>query len=154
MPAIAVGLGVGNTVMTSALSKAVDRREVGGVLGIQTSIMSLARVVGPIAGGFLLERAEVWSPGVLAGGLALVMAPYAWRVLCVRPGRRACDEESAEAAWRAACRRRTARSTARTTSSTMRYGDGQWHEGPPVPVSGGAAVRAEPDHGQVDERPY
>ncbi|MDZ4178547.1 MAG: MFS transporter [Coriobacteriia bacterium] len=97
MPAIAVGLGVGNTVMTSALTKAVSRREVGGVLGIQTSVMSLGRVAGPIIGGWLLQRYAVWSPGVLAGGLALVMAPYAWRTLCIRPGSKACDEEDVAA---------------------------------------------------------
>ncbi len=95
MPAIALGLGVGNTVLTSALSKAVDRREVGGLLGIQTSIMSLARVGAPVIGGLLLERAAVWTPGALAAALTLVAAPYAWRVLCVLPGRRACAEEEA-----------------------------------------------------------
>ena len=98
MPFIAVGLGVGNTVMTSALTKAVSRSEVGGVLGIQTSIMSLARVIGPILGGLLLERSTVWSPGALAGGLALLMVPYAWRVLCLRPGRRSCEEPDEEEA--------------------------------------------------------
>lgn len=154
MPAIAVGLGVGNTVMTSALSKAVDRREVGGVLGIQTSIMSLARVVGPIVGGLLLDRAEVWSPGVLAGGLALVMVPYAWRVLCVRPGRRACDEESAEVGLAGGVPAAHGADHGPHDEQHERYGDGQRHEGPPVPVSGGATVRTEPDHGQIDERPY
>lgn len=92
MPALSLGLGVNNTIMSSALSKAVHRDEVGGILGIQTSIQSLARVIGPILGGFLLERAPVWSPGVVAGALSLAMVPYAWKTLCIRPGRRACDE--------------------------------------------------------------
>lgn len=145
MPAIAVGLGVGNTVMTSALSKAVDRREVGGVLGIQTSIMSLARVLGPILGGFMLERSEVWSPGVLAGALSLAMAPYAWRVLCIRPGRRACDEESAGVGTPGAASADPAHDGA--DGQDDEGGDGaQRQERPPVPVSGGAAVRTEPDH--------
>jgi len=95
MPAISVGLAVTNTVMTSALTKAVDRDEVGGILGIQTSIQSFARVIGPIAGGFLLERAPVWSPGLLAGILGLAMVPFAYKALCIRPGRRACEEEAA-----------------------------------------------------------
>ena len=96
MPAISVGLAVSNTVLTSALTKAVRRSEVGGVLGIQTSVQSFARVLGPVIGGILLERAAVWTPGVVSGALALVMVPYAWRTLCIRPGRRACEEPAAE----------------------------------------------------------
>jgi DHA1 family tetracycline resistance protein-like MFS transporter len=92
MPAISLGLAVNNTTLTSALTKAVDRDEVGGILGIQTSIQSFGRVLGPVIGGFLLERATVWSPGVLAGVLWLVMVPYARKVLCIRPGQRACTE--------------------------------------------------------------
>lgn len=92
VPPLALGLAVSQTVMTSALSKAVDADEVGGVLGAQTSIMSLTRVVAPILGGFLLEHATVWSPGLLAGLLALAMVPYAWRTLCLVPGRDSCQE--------------------------------------------------------------
>lgn len=89
---LSLGLAVGQTVMTSALSKAVDADEVGGVLGTQTSIMSLTRVIAPIIGGFLLERTTVWAPGVLAGVLTLGMVPFAWRTLCLVPGRDSCEE--------------------------------------------------------------
>ena len=89
---LSFGLAVGQTVMTSALSKAVDADEVGGVLGVQTSVMSLTRVVAPVLGGYLLEHATTWSPGVLAGVLTLVMLPYAWRTLCLVPGRDSCAE--------------------------------------------------------------
>lgn len=92
-PPLALGLAVGQTVMTSALSKAVPIGEVGGVLGVQTSIMSLTRVVAPVIGGFLLERATVWSPGVLAGVLTLAVLPFAWRTLCVQPGRNSCEDD-------------------------------------------------------------
>jgi DHA1 family tetracycline resistance protein-like MFS transporter len=98
VPPLSFGLAVGQTVMTSALSKAVGREEVGGVLGVQTSIMSLTRVFGPVIGGFLLQRAAVWTPGVFAGVVTLGVVPYAWRTLCLRPGHPACedDEEPAE----------------------------------------------------------
>ncbi|MDO8847115.1 MAG: MFS transporter [Coriobacteriia bacterium] len=94
---LSLGLAVSSTVMTSALSKAVGADEVGGVLGAQTSIMSLTRVVAPIIGGFLLQHATVWSPGLLAGLLTLAMAPYAWRTLCLAPGRSSCEESFDEA---------------------------------------------------------
>jgi len=91
IPPLSLGLAVSQTVMTSALSKAVDADEVDGVLGAQTSIMSLTRVVAPIIGGVLLERATVWSPGLLAGVLSLLMVPYAWKTLCLVPGRDSCE---------------------------------------------------------------
>lgn len=89
---LSVGLAVTQTVMTSALSKAVHPDEVGSVLGVQTSIMSLTRVVAPVIGGYLLQHTTVWAPGVAAGVLALAVVPYAWRTLCVVPGRISCEE--------------------------------------------------------------
>lgn len=91
VPPLAFGLAVGQTVMTSALSKAVGRDEVGGVLGIQTSIMSLTRVIAPVIGGLLLGQIATWAPGLFAGLLTLAVLPYAWRTLCVVPGRASCD---------------------------------------------------------------
>jgi len=91
IPPLAFGLAVGQTTMTSMLSKSVGRDEVGSVLGIQTSIMSLTRVIAPIIGGFLLERTTVWAPGVLAGVLTLAVAPFAFKSLCLAPGRASCE---------------------------------------------------------------
>ncbi|MHB1018030.1 MAG: MFS transporter [Coriobacteriia bacterium] len=91
IPPLAFGLAVGQTTMTSMLSKSVGRDEVGSVLGIQTSIMSLTRVVAPIIGGFLLQNAAVWSPGLLAGLLTLAVAPFAFKALCLVPGRNSCE---------------------------------------------------------------
>jgi DHA1 family tetracycline resistance protein-like MFS transporter len=90
---LSFGLAIGQTVMTSALTKAVGRDEVGAVLGLQTSIMSLTRVIAPIVGGVLLERTTVWSPGLLAGALTLATLPWAYRTLCVRPGRASCEAD-------------------------------------------------------------
>lgn len=91
VPPLAFGLAVGQTVMTSALSKAVGRDEVGGVLGIQTSIMSLTRVIAPVVGGLLLGQVATWAPGLFAGLLSLAVVPYAWKTLCVAPGRASCE---------------------------------------------------------------
>ncbi|MBN2247640.1 MAG: MFS transporter [Coriobacteriia bacterium] len=91
IPPLAFGLAVGQTTMTSMLSKSVGRDEVGSVLGIQTSLMSLTRVLAPIIGGFLLEHATVWSPGLLAGILTLAVAPFAFKTLCLAPGRDSCE---------------------------------------------------------------
>ncbi len=68
---MALSGGVLNTVLQSAISKSVDREEVGGMLGISSSLEAFTRVIAPTVGGFLLEKLGVWSPGVFS---ALLMA--------------------------------------------------------------------------------
>ena len=55
--------GVLNTVLSSALTKAVEPQEIGGILGLSASIESATRVIAPTLGGLLLERLGAWSPG-------------------------------------------------------------------------------------------
>ena len=96
MPALSFGLAVTNTILTSALTKSVHHDEVGGILGIQTSVQSLTRIPAPIVAGYLIGSVAVWAPGVLAGLLTAAAVPYAYRTLCWRPGQKACvDEELA-----------------------------------------------------------
>ncbi len=102
-----------------------------------------ARVNGLLLGyvGVLTVLVQV----VLAGALSLAMAPYELRVLCIRPGRRACDEESAAVGTPGAAPADPAHDGA--DGQDDEDGDGaERQERPPVPVSGGAAVGAEPDH--------
>jgi len=98
MPALSLGLAVGNTVTTSALTKAVHHDEVGGILGLNTSIQSLTRIPAAFIPGALLQYSTTWSPGVLAGVITAGTAVFAARTLCWKPGQGACDEEAAETA--------------------------------------------------------
>jgi DHA1 family tetracycline resistance protein-like MFS transporter len=66
---LSLGGGMLNTVINSAITKAVDREEIGGTLGISTSLESVSRVIAPSAGGFLLENLGAWAPGVVSAGL-------------------------------------------------------------------------------------
>lgn len=73
--------GVLNTVTNSALTKAVAAEDVGGTLGLSTSLDSLTRVVAPAIGGFLLDQLGTWalgSSGALITGWVLF---YVWRCL-------------------------------------------------------------------------
>jgi len=79
---LAVAGGVLNTVIQSSITKSVLRQEVGGILGVATSLESLTRVIAPIAGGYLLQGLGLWAPGVFSAILmawALVLA-Y-WRIV-------------------------------------------------------------------------
>jgi DHA1 family tetracycline resistance protein-like MFS transporter len=68
---LALSGGVLNTVIQSAISKSVSREEVGGILGITTSLEAVTRVIAPSVGGYLLQNLGFWAPGVFS---ALLMA--------------------------------------------------------------------------------
>ena len=77
--------GILNTVINSALTKAVTPDEIGGTLGISASLESMTRVIAPIMGGYLLGQVGGIGPGLFT---ALVMAGvvwFAWQRLIVNP---------------------------------------------------------------------
>jgi DHA1 family tetracycline resistance protein-like MFS transporter len=84
------GIAVGNSLMTPTLnglaSKSVDAAWQGRMLGAMSSVASLARIVGPVLGGWLLSldseywahygRSPYWTSGVImlvALGVALTI---------------------------------------------------------------------------------
>jgi DHA1 family tetracycline resistance protein-like MFS transporter len=85
MAPTAVAGGLLNTILTSTLTKAVEPQEVGGIIGISTSIESLTRVIAPILGGYLLVAFGAWAPGlfgaIILGGLSL----YVWNKIYNHP---------------------------------------------------------------------
>ena len=77
MPILSFGGGVTGPVLTSLISKSVDRTEVGGMLGISTSVDSLSRVVAPILGNALL----IFGSGLPSlVGAAILLIPIALAV--------------------------------------------------------------------------
>lgn len=82
---LAISGGILNTVINGALTKSVYPEEVGGTLGIATSLESLTRVVAPSLGGVLLGRLGAWAPGVFGTLVMAWVSTYAWRRLIVRP---------------------------------------------------------------------
>jgi DHA1 family tetracycline resistance protein-like MFS transporter len=79
---LAVAGGVLNTVIQSVITKSVSRQEVGGILGITTSLEAVTRVIAPSAGGYLLQNLGLWAPGVFSAILmALAVALAYWRII-------------------------------------------------------------------------
>ncbi|GAB4455922.1 MAG: tetracycline resistance MFS efflux pump [Anaerolineales bacterium] len=72
---LAVSGGVLNTVIQSALTKSVERDELGGTLGLAGALESITRVIAPTVGGFLLGSLGAWAPGVFSA-LALVWSVW------------------------------------------------------------------------------
>ena len=78
---IAFSGGILNTVISSALTKTVQPQEIGGILGLATSLESLTRVIAPTLGGLLLEKLGYWSPGVFGAIVLTGLFAYVWRVI-------------------------------------------------------------------------
>lgn len=77
--------GVLNTVVNSAITKSVYPEEVGGALGLSTSLDSLARVIAPAIAGFMLQQLGTPSLGLLAALIAGVVVLYVWRRMVAYP---------------------------------------------------------------------
>lgn len=74
---IALAGGMLNTILSSALTKTVEPQEVGGILGLSTSIESFTRVLSPLLGGYLLDKVATWAPGGFSAVLMVVTLIYA-----------------------------------------------------------------------------
>jgi DHA1 family tetracycline resistance protein-like MFS transporter len=70
--------GILNTLLSSTLTKAVEPQEVGGILGLATSVESATRIFAPVIGGALLQQLGTWAPGAFSGLLMVGVFIYAW----------------------------------------------------------------------------
>ena len=87
LPFLSLGMAVTNTIVGSALTKAVYPDEVGGVIGLATSTGSLVRIPSAFVAGALLQTFApgAWGPGRLAGMLTAAIVPFAWQRLVRNP---------------------------------------------------------------------
>ncbi len=76
---LSLGGGTLNTLLNSAITKSVTRNEIGGMLGISTSLESVTRVIAPSAGGFLFGSLGGWAPGAVSAALMLWVVYFTYR---------------------------------------------------------------------------
>ena len=77
----AVSGGVLNTVINSAATKAVAPNEIGGILGISSSLESITRVIAPSLGGLMLGRLGTSAPGIFGFAILTLLVSYIWRTI-------------------------------------------------------------------------
>jgi DHA1 family tetracycline resistance protein-like MFS transporter len=82
---LALSSGVLNTVVNSSITKSVYQEEVGGALGLSSSLDSLTRVIAPAMGGFLLEQLGPSALGLFGALILAWVVFYVWRWLIVHP---------------------------------------------------------------------
>ena len=80
---MAVGMGFNNPSLMSLISRYSAAEDQGGVLGLTQSLNSLARIVGPLWGGFAFDHLGIGMPYVSSAavmGLASLLSLHAlWR---------------------------------------------------------------------------
>jgi len=64
---IALSAGILNTLLTSQLTKAVYKEDIGGTLGLSNSMQTVAQIITPGLGGYLLTIAGSWALGLTSG---------------------------------------------------------------------------------------
>ena len=82
---LALTSGILSTILRSELTKAVQKEEVGGTLGLSASFESLTRVIAPGAGGFLLGSVGTWAPGVVGAIIMVGVIIYTWIKIVQQP---------------------------------------------------------------------
>ena len=69
---LAVGMGFNNPSLLSLISQYSAAEDQGGILGLTQSLNSLARVIGPLWGGFAFDRIGIAAPYVSASAVMAV----------------------------------------------------------------------------------
>jgi MFS family permease len=57
-----IGIGILGTAIPSVISKRTSQSTQGGTLGVTQSVSSIARIPGPLIGGFVFEFAGLGAP--------------------------------------------------------------------------------------------
>jgi MFS family permease len=77
----AIGGGVLHPAINSLITKSSNKSEIGGMLGVSTSVFSLANAIAPLFYGTLFQWFGGPVPFVAGGGILLVLWFYAPRVV-------------------------------------------------------------------------
>jgi DHA1 family tetracycline resistance protein-like MFS transporter len=78
---IASGSGIMRTIVPSFLSRLTPADEQGGILGIASSVLSIATVPGPLIGGFLFEVSGVTAAFLGSSAILVVGVVFSFRVI-------------------------------------------------------------------------
>jgi predicted MFS family arabinose efflux permease len=72
---LAIGMGITQPATSSLVSFEASVSEQGGIMGVNQSVGSLARIIGPTIGGFAFND---WGPGApyVLGAIAMLVSSW------------------------------------------------------------------------------
>jgi MFS transporter, DHA1 family, tetracycline resistance protein len=82
---LAFSTGVLNTVINSSITRAVLPVEIGGALGVSSSLEALSRIISPVVASALLAAVGAWAPGIAAALIMAGVIALVWRRLISQP---------------------------------------------------------------------
>ncbi len=82
---MAIGAGSFNALINSAISKAVGREEIGGMLGLGAGLESATRIIMPALASYLLGAYGPSTPGIVASVVMTIVVVYSYMNLISRP---------------------------------------------------------------------
>ena len=84
---LSFGSGIARPILTSKLTKVVKREETGSILGVNNSLHSVAQIITPILGGFLLTPPSPPQILPLLSAIIFSLIFVIWRWAFVKPFR-------------------------------------------------------------------
>jgi len=75
---MAVGSGFINPAVSGSISLLTPAHEQGEVLGVNQSLAALARIIGPLMGGYAYMHVAHTAPFFMAAGLSAVGLAFIW----------------------------------------------------------------------------
>jgi predicted MFS family arabinose efflux permease len=75
-----IGIGILGTAIPSFISKRTSQSKQGGTLGVTQSISSIARIPGPLIGGFVFEYAGIGAPFFLSAFMLAIATILGLRI--------------------------------------------------------------------------
>jgi len=78
---MAVGMGFNNPSLMSLVSRYTAAEDQGGVMGLTQSLNSLARIIGPMWGGFAFDHLGIGMPYISAAAVIAVASAISIRAL-------------------------------------------------------------------------
>ncbi len=82
---LALGNGLNTPSINSLISQVSRASDYGGTLGISRSVTSLARIIGPLIGGFVFDEFGIRFPFIVGAGIMFAAFLLSWRLLHHRP---------------------------------------------------------------------
>lgn len=84
---LAFGNGISGPVLAGLVSKKTPNDEQGNIMGVNQSIASVARLVGPVAGTFIYSQIGLRAPYLIATVILVLTAVFSIKHLMVAPAR-------------------------------------------------------------------
>lgn len=77
---LGIGVGIANPSLSGSISLLTPKEEQGGAMGVNQSLSALARIIGPVLGGWFYRDVSRGSPFLVAGGLAFLGLVFAFLI--------------------------------------------------------------------------